>query len=195
MKLFTPLKLSLLGAIIFAGCATREIVFSQNKLCEAPLASLYLHTIVPKSSQSTLKPEEFKSLLLQTIKPTGCFELTSSPQENSYTLNVVYEVSTKNQEKDEILKVEIQNSLTAKVTLNLSNQKELRQEVGISTINTEGKRFLGIGEDVSISREDEQNATRNAILTALKSFIKNLQALPKTPQPQETQQDIFPQTP
>lgn len=193
MKLFTPLKLSLLGAIIFAGCATREIVFSQNKLCETPLASLYLHTIVPKSSQSTLKPEEFKSLLLQTIKPTGCFDLISSPQENSYTLNVVYEVSTKNQEKDEILKVEIQNSLTAKVTLNLSNQKELRQEVGISTINTEGKRFLGIGEDVSISREDEQNATRNAILTALKSFIKTLQSLPQTTPSQESpQQDIFP---
>lgn len=168
---------SLALAIIFlGGCANKDVVFSQTPLCQAPIAEISLQNITQKSSNTTLSKEEYKNILTQILQGTNCLTIAPKNQDQTYALSATYEVNLNSEEKKEMLSSQSTHTLNAKVTLIITSESEIRQEVGESTIQAQEKRVLGLGEKEEISREDEINALRNSTLIAVKNFIKTLNA-------------------
>lgn len=174
------------GTLLFLGCAQKEIVFTQEKLCKAPIASIMLQNIVKKEGNATISQGEFKDYLLEIINATNCLEVVSKAKENTYALNAMYDLKINNTVDEKVLSSESTHTLNAQVTLSISNDKQIRQEVGRSSIEVQDKEILGIGGKEKISREDEINAIKNSLLLALKNFIANIQ----NTQPQEASQEV-----
>ncbi|RDU69629.1 hypothetical protein CQA62_02995 [Helicobacter cholecystus] len=164
------------GVLLFLGCAQKEIVFTQEKLCQAPIASIILQNIVKKEGNATISQGEFKDYVLEVINTTNCLEIVTEAQENTYALNVTYDLKINNTIDKQILSSENTHTLNAQVTLSISNDKQIRQEVGQSSIEVKDKEILGLGGKDKISRKDEINALKNSLLLALKSFISTLQS-------------------
>lgn len=185
--------LSLAASIVFfGGCATKDVVFTQTPLCQAPIAEVSLQNITQKSSHTTLSKDEYKNILTQILEGTNCLTIVSKNQENTYALSATYEVDLYTQEKKEMLSSQSIHTLKAKVTLYITSQNEIRQEVGQSMLQAQEKRVLGLGEEEEISREDESNALRNSTLIAIKNFISSIQnqttQAPQTSQNSQTQE-------
>ena len=164
------------GALIFFGCAQKEIVFTQEKLCQAPIGSIMHKNIIKKEGNATISQNEFKDYLIQIINGTNCLEIVTEPKEDTYALNATYNLKINNSVDEKILSSESTHTLNAQVTLSLSDNKQIRQEIGQSSIEVKDKEILGIGGKDKISREDEINAIKNSILLAIKNFISSLQA-------------------
>lgn len=178
--------LSLAAAVVFfGGCATKDVVFTQTPLCQAPIAEVSLQNITQKTSQTTLSKDEYKNILIQILKGTNCLTIVPKNQNNTYALSATYEVNLDTQEKKEMLSSQSTHTLKAKVTLYITGQNEIRQEVGQSMLQAQEKRVLGLGEKEEISREDEMNALKNSTLIAVKNFISSLQN--QTPEAQVAQ--------
>ena len=173
-----PLTLAI-ASLILGGCASKDVIFTQTPLCQAPIATISLQNITQNDSQTTIAQEEYKTLLTQILQGTNCLTIASNPQERAYALSANYEVNLDTKEKKETLSSQSTHTLTAKVKLTITSESEIRQEMGESTIQAQEKRVLGMGESEQISREDEINALRNSTLIAIKNFIKSLK------QPQE----------
>lgn len=179
--------LSLAASIVFfGGCATKDVVFSQTPLCQAPIAEVSLQNITQKSSHTSISKDEYKNILTQILEGTNCLTIVPKNQDNTYALSATYEVDLDTQEKKEALSSQSTHTLKAKVTLYITGKDEIRQEVGQSMLQAQEKRVLGIGEKEQISREDEMNALRNSTLIAIKNFINSIQT-PSTQEPQTTQ--------
>lgn len=164
------------GALLFLGCAQKEIVFTQEKLCQAPIASIMLQNIVKKEGNATISQGEFKDYLLEIINATNCLEVVTEAKDNTYALNATYDLKINNAVDEKMLSSESTHTLNAQVTLSISNDKQIRQEVGQSSIEVKDKEILGLGGKDKISREDEINALKNSTLLAIKGFISALQA-------------------
>lgn len=168
--------LSLAASIVFfGGCATKDVVFTQTPLCQAPIAEVSLQNITQKSSHTSISKDEYKNILTQILEGTNCLTIVPKNQDNTYALSATYEVDLDTQEKKEALSSQSTHTLKAKVTLYITGKDEIRQEVGQSMLQAQEKRVLGLGEKEEISREDESNALRNSTLIAIKNFISSLQ--------------------
>ncbi|WP_027327543.1 hypothetical protein [Helicobacter pametensis] len=179
------ISLGLLGALLLGGCAQRELVFTQDALCQSPIANIHLQSVYKKEGHSTTSEIEFKKDLETVIKNTGCIRLVNSPKDDAFTLNATYEVNVQNQAEKTTFKTKTNNILHAKVILNLSNQEIIRRDYGESKIAIEENKVLGIGENEQISQEDEEKALKSSILAALKSFIAAMQAKQNTQDPSQ----------
>lgn len=185
--------LSLAASIVFfGGCATKDVVFTQTPLCQAPIAEVSLQNITQKSSHTSISKDEYKNILTQILEGTNCLTIVPKNQDNTYALSATYEVDLDTQEKKEALSSQSTHTLKAKVTLYITGKDEIRQEVGQSMLQAQEKRVLGLGEKEEISREDESNALRNSTLIAIKNFISSLQnqttQAPQTNQNSQTQE-------
>lgn len=190
MDLFHSKVLSaFLFSFLFLGCAQQEIVFNQSAICQTPMADVFLQSIYQKDGQSTTKQKDFEAILLDVINKTGCIRLIKSPKEGAYVLNASYEIRVQNEEKKELFKKQSNNTLIAKVTLNLSNQTVIRRNFGESKISVEENKILGIGESEQISKDDEEKALRSSSLVALKSFIADLQKQEEATQTTQSSQE------
>lgn len=168
--------LSLAASIVFfGGCATKDVVFTQTPLCQAPIAEVSLQNITQKSSHTSISKDEYKNILAQILEGTNCLTIVPKNQDNTYALSATYEVDLDTQEKKEALSSQSTHTLKAKVTLYITGKDEIRQEVGQSMLQAQEKRVLGLGEKEEISREDESNALRNSTLIAIKNFISSIQ--------------------
>lgn len=180
-------SLSLVSALFFlGGCATRDVVFTQTPLCQAPIAQVSLQNITQKLSNTTLSKEEYKNILTQILEGTNCLTIVPKNQDNTYVLSATYEVDINTQENKEMLSSQSIHTLKAKVTLHTTSQDEIRQDVGESTLQAQEKKILGLGEKEEISRDDEINALRNSTLIAIKSFISSLKNQPNPSQSNQT---------
>lgn len=185
--------LSLAASIVFfGGCATKDVVFTQTPLCQAPIAEVSLQNITQKSSHTSISKDEYKNILTQILEGTNCLTIVPKNQDNTYALSATYEVDLDTQEKKEALSSQSTHTLKAKVTLYITGKDEIRQEVGQSMLQAQEKRVLGLGEKEEISREDESNALRNSTLIAIKNFISSIQnqttQAPQTNQNSQTQE-------
>lgn len=163
-----------IASLILGGCASKDIIFTQTPLCQAPIATISLQNITQKDSQTTIGKEEYRTILTQILQGTNCLTITPNSQDDTYALSATYEVNLNSEEKKETLSSQSTHTLNAKVKLIITSQNEIRQEMGESTIQAQEKRVLGMGESEEISREDEINALRNSTLIAIKNFIKSL---------------------
>lgn len=185
--------LSLAASIVFfGGCSTKDVVFTQTPLCQAPIAEVSLQNITQKSSHTSISKDEYKNILTQILEGTNCLTIVPKNQDNTYALSATYEVDLDTQEKKEALSSQSTHTLKAKVTLYITGKDEIRQEVGQSMLQAQEKRVLGLGEKEEISREDESNALRNSTLIAIKNFISSIQnqttQAPQTNQNSQTQE-------
>lgn len=185
--------LSLAASIVFfGGCATKDVVFTQTPLCQAPIAEVSLQNITQKSSHTSISKDEYKNILTQILEGTNCLTIVPKNQDNTYALSATYEVDLDTQEKKEALSSQSTHTLKAKVTLYITGKDEIRQEVGQSMLQAQEKKVLGLGEKEEISREDESNALRNSTLIAIKNFISSIQnqttQAPQTNQNSQTQE-------
>lgn len=171
MKKSEIISLGIISGLLLVGCAQRELVFTQNTICQSPIAEIYLQGVFQKKSQGAVSEEEFKNLLEQVIQNTGCIRLLKKPQQGAYTLNATYEVKLDNAESKETFKSKSSHTLQTKVVLTLNNQEVIRRDFGESKISTEENKILGIGESEKISKDDEEKALKGSILAALKNFI------------------------
>ncbi|WP_199919443.1 hypothetical protein [Helicobacter enhydrae] len=168
---------TLLAIFIFSGCATQQVIFSQNKLCHHPITTLKIQNIIKKEGFATISQQEFASLLKEVILSTNCVTLTQDQNpSDGYVANIDYKVQIHNAEEKQTFSTKTQNTLQAIVTFNFSNEKELRKEVGTSTIVTEGKKILGMGDGASVDVNDEKNALKNSVLVVITNLIKSLQS-------------------
>lgn len=177
-KIKTPLYVFMLSSslLFFFGCVQKEFIFTQNAICQTPIANVFFQGVHKKTGNSTTDEKEFKELLTEVIKKTGCINLVHSRDEAQYILNATYEVLLKNQSQEEILQSKSRNILKTQVVLNLSNDQSIRRDFGESTIEIEEKKILGIGESEQISKEDEIKTIQSSALAALKNFISALQS-------------------
>lgn len=164
-----------IGSLVLMGCAQKEIIFTQEKICQAPIASIMLQNIVKKQSNTTISQGEFKDYLVAIIKNTNCLELVEQSQEDTYALNATYDIKVSDNTTKKMLSSEHVQTLNAQVILSISDQTQIRQEMGQSSIEIQNKKILGIGSGDKISREDEANAIKNSILIAIKNFISSIQ--------------------
>lgn len=191
MKRISLLSLAT-SIVFFGGCATKDVVFTQTPLCQAPIAEVSLQNITQKSSHTSISKDEYKNILTQILEGTNCLTIVPKNQDNTYALSATYEVDLDTQEKKEALSSQSTHTLKAKVTLYITGKDEIRQEVGQSMLQAQEKRVLGLGEKEEISREDESNALRNSTLIAIKNFISSIQnqttQAPQTNQNSQTQE-------
>lgn len=171
----TQIPLYFLSLLFFLGCTQKEFVFTQNAICQTPIANVFFQGIHKKTGNSTTDEKEFRELLTEVIQKTGCINLVRSRDESDYTLNATYEVLLENQTQQEILQSKSRNILKTQVILNLSNDQSIRRDFGESKIEIEEKKILGIGESEQISKEDEIRTIQSSALAALKNFISALQ--------------------
>lgn len=164
----------LFSLLFFFGCAQKEFVFTQNAICQTPIANVFFQGVHKKTGSSTISEKEFKELLTEVIQKTGCINLVTSRDEGDYVLNATYEVFLENQSKEEIFQSKSRNTLKTQVVLNLSDGQSIRRDFGESKIEIEEKKILGIGESEQISKEDETKTIQSSALAALKNFISAL---------------------
>lgn len=173
----TQIPFYFLSFLFFLGCTQKEFIFTQNAICQTPIANVFFQGVHKKTGNSTTDEKEFRELLAEVIQKTGCINLVKSQDESDYILNATYEVLLENQTQQEILQSKTKNILKTQVVLNLSNDQSIRRDFGESKIEIEEKKILGIGESEQISKEDEIRTIQSSALAALKNFISALQAM------------------
>lgn len=180
MKKIKVLSCGVLGVFLLGGCAQRELMFTQDTICQAPIAKIFFQNVIQKEKNQIFHQDEIKKIMTQVIKNTGCFELVGSSDNPDYVVNAVYDTKVTAQNQKETFKTQTSNDFRVKVTLHSSNAQILRQDFGESIIQTQENKVLGIGEDEKISLEDEIKALKNSTLVALKGLITSLQGAQKT---------------
>ncbi|MCE3046791.1 hypothetical protein [Helicobacter kayseriensis] len=188
MKRAKVISLGIVSGLLLVGCAQRELVFTQNSICQSPVAEIYLQGVFQRNNQGTISEGEFRNLLEEVMQNTGCIHLLKKPQQGAYTLNAAYEIKMENTKSKETFKSKSNHTLQTRVVLTLNNQEVIRRDFGESKISTEENKVLGIGEDETISKDDEEKALKSSILAALKNFISEIDSQETSSQNEQSQE-------
>lgn len=161
MKLKTFI-ISCISALIFSGCGALnfEEAKAQSQKCQTPYALIKTPNIHAQENDLQIKEEEV-SKILENLMQDGC--IVFSKNEDAYDFDLTYSSKINNQSKENITSVAQENTAKVKITLALKKDRSSRIFNSEQTLQINGKKILGIGQNSQITDKDKQNLLQEAI--------------------------------
>ncbi|TLD97394.1 hypothetical protein LS71_001185 [Helicobacter jaachi] len=131
---------------------------------------------IQASAENMLSKKEFKAILDDALVDCGCFEVVQKPDENTYVLDIKYDfVIDEVKENTSAISSKDSATLKSSIRFTLNNKAKTIQQSATSTLKLSEKKYLGVGDDLQITREQKEELVKRSLNT----LFSNLSNMPR----------------
>ncbi|RDU59498.1 hypothetical protein [Helicobacter marmotae] len=146
-----------------------------TQFCKNPEYQIILGEI-QTHKDNILSKEEFMPILDVALAQSGCFDKVKKPTDNVYKLDIFYNLALlETKENTSLLSSKDSITLRGDMQFKLTHTSKSIEQNATSTLKLSEKKYLGIGQEVDISKEQKEDVIKRC----LKTIFTNLSNMSK----------------